>query len=459
MTTTTEKRSPPKRAVLIDAAVALADVYDRLSWPRNAEMTLEQFRYWVSDNSHLRPVARRRAAGWLNAWSRSARNGATRAAEKAGRRFFERAGHQDYLRLESTKGLLKPSSFPKPDVRELYAELLFLEREFGAVEWDPAEKVLAVRTDSIVLAYDDNAPDDEQVDLGPFRLALRLTEFRSNDLVNTEHLYVTAVAPVYDADGEYVHPHVADDALCFGEGGEAARAALNQGRLGDFFVIARNVLGTYNDRGPHRHLDAWFEGDGSRRIECEDCGDRGEPAEYDCADCGHMLCTYCAPVVCIARNCERHTCTECRSTCLRCQGLMCRDCNGECMVCGQAVCPDCSVESMDEVCCAACAATCSACGTVGPADEMVTRADNRVLCGDCAARGDAGEDDGPEEEEEVPPTPTRTRSDADPVGQESGRVARPPDGYRACRQCSGYFPADFVVNGVCELCFLRGPQR
>ncbi len=127
--------------------------------------------------------------------------------------------------------LLTPLTVPAneapkiPEVREVFAELVAADEEFGNLE--VRDGLISVTTDRIVL---------DDVDFGPFEIRLSNNSFT-----------VVATDPhESNVNFDVTHPHVSADQLCAGWGAEPIAAALTEGRLCDFFMVIRQVLETYN---------------------------------------------------------------------------------------------------------------------------------------------------------------------------------------------------------------------
>ena len=72
---------------------------------------------------------------------------------------------------------------------------------------------------------------------------------------------------------------------------KALQAALEVGRLCDFFLMVRQVLRTYNPDSPYVSLDNW-EG-----KQCSDCGDFiNEDCRCYCELCDRTYCEQCMSV-------------------------------------------------------------------------------------------------------------------------------------------------------------------
>ena len=242
-----------------------------------------------------------------------------------------------------------------PTLRDLYDELLLAEREFSEVEYDRTERRISVTTDRIEL---------EGIDLGPFRIDLFLGEMRSD---STEQWFlVHATEPNAAASREDVtHPHVMDDKLCTGDGAIPIQQALLNGRIGEFFVLVRSVLETYNADSAYVPLE--------RRSgqSCHDCGYLESSEMYFCEGCEHEFCD------------------ECMSCCEVCSISRCRGCLDKSEISEEYICKDCGT-------------FCSDCGKFGSVDEIT-----ETVCEDCRQRQEM------EDEEEIDnetTTPTKEHS-------------------------------------------------
>ena len=204
--------------------------------------------------------------------------------------------------------------------REIFADLAALEAEFGEVEVDLKERTVSVTTDPVVL---------EGVGLGRFELALRW------DLEPDSGSYsVIALDPNPAAEEETTtHPHVREEALCEGEGRVPIRRALEEGRLLDFFLLARQVLTTYNPGSAYVPLSRWSG------VPCADCGASVPDDESDrCDRCGDDLCGDC---LMSCQDCSGTCCSDCREACGGCEDAFCPSCLTVCRSCGESRCHGC----------------------------------------------------------------------------------------------------------------------
>jgi len=205
-----------------------------------------------------------------------------------------------------------PSTFAS--VTEIYSDLSALSEEFEEFAFDRSDQLLSVTTEPIEL---------EEVYLGPFEIRLDWSDLHSPE---RQPYRVVATDPHPSAAKESVtHPHVQDEQVCEGEGKHAIRAALQQGRLFDFFLVVANLLRTYNPGSPYVSLEDW---DG---VECRDCG--AMVASDD-----RLIC----------ENCESAVCDDCYYRCVECERAFCAGCIRSCEACGEPTCFSCSV------CCAGC---------------------------------------------------------------------------------------------------------
>ena len=134
-----------------------------------------------------------------------------------------------------------------PKLSALVSELDALEQEFGNTEFDTSDNTIYVITDSITL---------EDIYLGPFKIQLELNKL--SELYQNVPYHVIALEPNPAAtDDNVTHPHVSNEILCEGDGCVAIRAALEEGRICDFFTMVRSILNTYNPDSPYVALHDW----------------------------------------------------------------------------------------------------------------------------------------------------------------------------------------------------------
>lgn len=220
--------------------------------------------------------------------------------------------------------------------QQIADELHSLMQEFGEVTWNPSSTTLSVTTPRIVL---------QEIDLGPFEIALNFSRMAVPPAYE-----VLPLAPEFGGGGiEYPHPHVKGTRLCEGAGSEILRAALQGGRLSEFFLIIRQILQTYNDESAYLSLDDWW------LESCHACGASIDPDDLSrCSSCSAPLCS------------------QCGYCCEQCQTLLCPDCDDRCSVC-------------DRVCCSNCAETCSACQQAHICQECL---DDQSHCPHCQTSQD-----------------------------------------------------------------------
>jgi len=213
-----------------------------------------------------------------------------------------------------------------PNVREIVEELLQVEEEFEELRYYPEDDTLSVVTDKIEL---------EGVYLGDFEVQLHI---RAIGDWNFRNVYqVVALDPHPAQQNEAVtHPHISEDRLCAGDAGAAIETALAEGRVCDFFMLARSVLTTYNRDSAYVTLEAW-EG-----VACHECGGTmGEDDTYYCTTCDYEFCGECSSC---CRRCDETTCLGCLETCAVCEEHFCSSCMAQCPECGERLCRTCREE-------------------------------------------------------------------------------------------------------------------
>jgi hypothetical protein len=204
------------------------------------------------------------------------------------------------------------------------ADLRQAENEFSQLRYDRKNQLVAVATDPIELA---------DVYLGEFEIQLLLSN--PSDSTSYKEMYsIVALDPHPAASDDTVtHPHVRDESLCAGDAGAAIQSALAQGRICDFFLLVKSVLGQYNSGSPYVSLANWEGG------ACYDCGSYfGSGANYTCPACEHDFCDDCMSY---CRCCEASYCQECLTTCSACDENICSGCITRCPDCRKAICKTC----------------------------------------------------------------------------------------------------------------------
>ena len=215
-----------------------------------------------------------------------------------------------------------------PILSALVEDLKQLQQEFGKMNFDKKANTLSVITEPITL---------EDIYLGPFEIRLELN--RIAELYKVAPYFCIALDPHPAASSdEITHPHITGDRLCEGEGYASIRAALEQGRICDFFTIVRGILNTYSPDSPYIQLSEW-EG-----VACYDCGciTDGENSYY----CGFCDNTYCEQCSTYCPHCEETICLGCVGKCEVCEDQVCPNCVRKCSECGALCCKSCLEEGI-----------------------------------------------------------------------------------------------------------------
>ncbi len=224
--------------------------------------------------------------------------------------------HIESILEKRSRRILQPSI--------IFEELKGAQEEFEGLTYDGDENILSVTTEPIML---------EDVDLGPFRISLYPGKLQ--EMYHKIPYYIIAVEPHPAAtDDTITHPHVSNEVLCEGEGAGAIRAALEEGRLCDFFCTVRSVLQTYNPDSPYVALSSW------NGTTCSDCG-----YVMDSEEVG-----YC-------HHCDNAVCDQCSRVCTDCGEIICSDCASRCEFCDKPLCPQCAKTECREckaLCCESC---------------------------------------------------------------------------------------------------------
>jgi hypothetical protein len=284
---------------------------------------LELIRQLTSFTSHLQQLtagSRKIETSLIKGWFS--------AAERCCKSVNNSLGEVQYL-VPRIRPLAEKPQKEIPKLLILVDELEALGKEFGDVDFDKAENFISVETEPITL---------EDVYLGPFRIQLELNKI--HELYQNSPYRVIALDPNPAATDETVtHPHVNSEKLCEGDGCATIRAAIEEGRICDFFTIVRSILNTYSPDSPYVALHDW---DGSP---CYDCGyTMNSEDSYFCQYCEHDYCCDCSAY---CRHCEETVCLACSGLCSYCEETLCRSCVSGCQKCGELFCQSCLE---DDVC-------------------------------------------------------------------------------------------------------------
>ncbi len=225
---------------------------------------------------------------------------------------------------DELKALFKP--LMRSSLGNIYTDICVLEEEFNDVEFCFSKKLISVTTDDIRL---------EGIELGRFQIVLGW-----NLLDDPFPYFIEALDPNPAAScSSTTHPHIQNTRLCEGEGQVAIRAALDQGRFLDFFIMIRQILETYNEDSPCVKLSDWHG------INCNDCGHHmDEDDQYRCERCDINICGMCSAS---CPNCYEANCSECNRKCVGCDDWFCPGCVELCETCNDYFCKECLT---DEIC-------------------------------------------------------------------------------------------------------------
>jgi len=205
---------------------------------------------------------------------------------------------------------------------DLWKDIVALDAEFDGVILDLQNRALSVTTEPIEL---------EGVYLGTFQIEL---SWKDSGCGHLWRYHIIAGDPHPAASNEDVtHPHVQSESLCEGDGTESINAALQTGRLLDFFTLVNCVLRNYNSASAYIELEDW---EGST---CSECGVLMNSDEYFiCAGCSTHFCEDCRS---LCLDCEESFCLSCMGICQRCEEYYCRYCLRSCRDCQEDACSGC----------------------------------------------------------------------------------------------------------------------
>lgn len=214
-------------------------------------------------------------------------------------------------------------------IADVTADLLAIEAEFPACDFDFTKQTVTVTTEPIEI---------EDTHLGAFQIELELRH-----LGQSCPYRVIAVDPNPASNCDSTtHPHVQSETLCEGEGHGPIKLALEEGRLHDFFTIVNQILHTYNAHSAHTSLGDWSG------TECRDCGSTVDEDEIrSCDQCDGQICCECT---CSCDGCSETHCDDCVTTCEACRDQFCGSCIASCDRCNKPFCQDCLTEDKCDDC-------------------------------------------------------------------------------------------------------------
>lgn len=216
-----------------------------------------------------------------------------------------------------------------PTLEDFKATFHDLTDEFG--EYTFSRGVITVTTEPIVI---------QNIQFGRFKLRLLLGGVSGLVLGQRSIGSVLTLTPLEpnrpNGPGSHCHPHVSGSNLCVGEANTSMTKALIDGRIADFFILARSVLRTYSSSSPYCSIEAWTT------PPCCNCGGRN----YDDGPSG-----------CAVEGCKNGSCLDCIVTCDACSGEYCHKHSMTCVGClcvsicagcaKRRKCPDC-IENEEE---------------------------------------------------------------------------------------------------------------
>ena len=226
---------------------------------------------------------------------------------------------------EAQRGI-EASMATVPSLRDLYDELVQLQREFDGISCSYKNLYLAVTTEQIEL---------HGIYLGEFEIGLDIGRLPRELGSNT--FTVRALDPHPAASNSGVtHPHVNNEEICPGDASAAIRSALCGGRVCDAFLMMRSVLLVYNSGSPHVSLENW----GGQP--CYGCGYTVPDGDLHwCESCEEDFCDECSTY---CERCSKTICSGCSQTCPVCEETRCRSCMTICPDCSEPICLGCQEE-------------------------------------------------------------------------------------------------------------------
>jgi len=290
---------------LVQMASQVADAVGKLKYDRHSELA-KQLATLVNHLDQLSKESRKMSIALQRTW--------LAAADRCRVCVGNRLGELSYS-ISKVQKLTAAPQKKTTTISVIVGELRQLQDEFGDVEFDKSENTISVVTESITL---------EGITLGPFKIQLELNKL--DQLYSNSPYRVIALDPNPAAtDSSITHPHVNAEKLCEGEGSAAIRAAIEEGRICDFFTLVRSILNTYGADSPYVPLDDW------NGTSCYDCGYIVSSEDrYFCYRCEHDYCLDCSSY---CNKCEETICLGCGGQCSGCEEFLCLNCVSKCQEC------------------------------------------------------------------------------------------------------------------------------
>lgn len=303
-----------ERKLLLRAALALQRVYHKNHNQRtDVDIPIQD---WERVQHQYRRVLRAESRRWYLAANRC-------------RRQLQRGVRQLMTQVSRIEQQLSQQPPAIPSLQLLFDELRSLSDEFEPVEFNLRNAEISVHTEPIEL---------EGHDLGPFAIVLHWNQ-DSGQLGYS----VKPLEPNWPVSGDrHPHPHINDETLCEGDGKTLIAAALEEGRIGDFFILIRQILETYNPYSAYIKLEDWHG------FTCEGClvAVHDEDMDY-CYSCNDSLCMDC---LLYCEDCAERFCFNCTSNCAHCDDRYCESCLQPCVGCDERFCSQCLEDDLCPSC-------------------------------------------------------------------------------------------------------------
>jgi len=230
--------------------------------------------------------------------------------------------------IRSAEGMILDRPTEIPTIREIVEALDQLADEFDEVVCNRSGGTISVTTEPIELA---------DTYLGPFEIRLDVNRIATVPAQASFDVVARDPHPA-TANEAVTHPHVSDQRLCCGDASLTVKAALEGGRLADFFCIIAGVLRTYNADSAYVTLAEW-----SGRA-CWDCG--FVMPEDEAGWCNSCERDHCSECLSYCTRCDESTCGSCLTECGVCGDRFCNHCLTTCPNCGEAICRTCLEEAL-----------------------------------------------------------------------------------------------------------------